>query len=281
MALMMCKSTQTLHGTTLSFRRYPGALTITLGDGSESVSVRIPNNQLVQPEIKEDKNGVQFYNISTREIAIDSLQGVNLHDLPLLGQTFLTSAYLFVEPDKNQFTIWQADPTSDQDVIPQVESGSSFCTSSVASATVVQQTSTPTSNGTNVTPPDKSSSNTGAIAGGVVGGIAAVAIIAIIAFFLLRRRRKQPAPDSVALAPMMPEKHGDYYGPGSENPSPNDGVNGTKYSGRGVQELGAGDALRPELGGEERRSELEPEGVRTELAGEGHNQEAGRRYELQ
>ena len=220
------------------------------------MSVRIPNNQLVQPNIFINDDGVLSYNISTREINIDSLQAENLHDLPLLGQTFLTSAYLFVEPDKDQFTIWQADPTSDQNIIPQAEEDSSPCTSTGASATMARQSSTPTSSGSS-TFTTSNSLNAGAIAGGVIGGLAGLAIIAVIAFLLLRRKsKKEQSPHGIASDPTSPEKNGGYNLPGSQDPRPKDGANEIKYIGHGMQELSGHESLRSELGGEHARAEL-------------------------
>ena len=215
--------------------------------------MRIPNNQLVRPEIDENKDGVQTYNTSTRTVTIDSLQGGNLNDLPLLGQTFLTSSYLFVESDKDSFTIWQADPTSNQDVIPQVEIGSSFCTTARPSMTVVQQTSSPTSSGTSSGKDNlkKSSSNTGDTVGEVVGGLAAIVIIVAVVFFFLWRRRGRSGSNITAVASIMPDNNVSQYRDGSPLGS--------------LNEFGGSQGLRREMGNEGARLELEAKTVRREL----------------
>lgn len=46
----------------------------------------------------------------------------NAGDFPLLGQTFLTSAYIMVDYDKNEFTLWQANATSDEDLVVMLPS---------------------------------------------------------------------------------------------------------------------------------------------------------------
>ena len=243
--------------------------------------MRIPNNQLVQPEIHEDEDGIQFYNISARGIAIDSLQGGNSDDLPKLGQTFLTSAYLFVEPDEDRFTIWQANPTSDQDIIPQIGEGSSLCSSAVASATAVRQPPTPTSFGVDPRVVSNKSSNTGAIVGGVVGGVAAITILVAFAVFLLRRRRSRSAPENVPLAPMTSNKRGEYHASGGDGSSPNDSIGGRRHDARGVSELYETADTRPELGGNGIRPELGLDDARIEVAANERNDEPGKRYELQ
>ena len=232
------------------------------------MKVRIPNNQLVQEEITENNLGEQTYNASTRTVTIDSLQGSHLDDLPLLGQTFLTSTYLFVEPDRNSFTIWQASPMSNQDVIPQVDAGSSSCTTARPSTTIVQQTSNPTPSSTNIGNgiTGKSSSHAGAIVGGVVGGIAAVFVMAGIAFFLLRRRRRRSGSDGAVIASTTHEKSSNRYSNRSLMTS--------------LNEIGGSQGLRRELGGEEFRLELEQEGVRRELEGSGAERHDGGRFEL-
>ena len=231
---------------------YAGDLTFKLGSGDQAVSVRIPNNQIIRPEIGESREGVQEYNTSIRTVNIDSLHGGNLNDLPLLGQTFLTSAYLFVEPYKNTFTIWQADPTADQNILPQVEAGSSFCTTSRSSTAIIQQTSTPSSSGTSAGKnSEKNSSNTRAVAGGVIG-FAAMATIAAVAFFFLHRRwRERSRPDSAVPACFLPENNTMQYRNRSPLGRPN--------------ELGGGQGVRRELDDGGAILELEPEESRREL----------------
>ena len=65
--------------------RYPGDLTITMSSG---LSITIPNNQFVLPDLSVDDDGHLSSNESVREIIINSLQAENENDLPILGRQF-------------------------------------------------------------------------------------------------------------------------------------------------------------------------------------------------
>ncbi|MCJ1405933.1 hypothetical protein MMC11_009167 [Xylographa trunciseda] len=176
---------------------YDGDISFTLSSG---LVIRIPNNQLVVPDINIDSDGVPTSNVSTREILLNSLQEVNQNDLPLLGRTFLTSAYLHVNYDLNQFTLWQANPTLNESIVAVGSSGSPSCTSTASPAIIL---STPAVTGTASGSPTSSaiaapavqndkSVPTGAIVGAAVGGAAVIGIIAAIVLLLCFRRSRAP-----------------------------------------------------------------------------------------
>ena len=108
--------------------------------------------------------------------------------MPLLGQTFLTSAYLLVDNDHSQFTLWRSNATTNQNL---VAIGPSSCVSStsVVPSPVISTPSlaSPTSSSGNSGEPSRPVSK-GAIAGGVVGGLALVAFAAVAIIFVFRRR---------------------------------------------------------------------------------------------
>lgn len=91
---------------------YAGSLTFTISSGFK---ITIPNSQLVVPDMSTNNRGTTIINSSTqdstgphgatREILLDSMQGVNANDMPILGTPFLSSAYLSVNHDVDTFTL--------------------------------------------------------------------------------------------------------------------------------------------------------------------------------
>ena len=175
---------------------FDGDLEITL---SNSLTVTIPNKQLVLPELDYGDDGRPLIsNDSTREVLINSLQQINRYDMPLLGRVFLTSAYLHVNNEKEEWTMWQANPTTDQNIIAipgKVDSTcspSSTASSSSSAVNGITAVSTSTAgNGDNTPAPVKSAVlGTAAIVGIVIGATALLVLLAILGLFLIRKRRK-------------------------------------------------------------------------------------------
>lgn len=111
-----------------------------------------------------------------------SLQDVNQNDMPVLGMPFLSSAYLFVDDDHKQFTIWKGQPSETQNLVP---AGAPECNSS---APIPTSSATPLPNPP--APKPVKSSNKGAIAGGIIGGIAVIALCFGV-YYLVSRRHAQ------------------------------------------------------------------------------------------
>ena len=170
---------------------YDGDLTLTLSSGFK---IRIPNSQLVVPDIGISSTGAQTINDTTREVLLNSLQGVNADDIPKLGQTFLTSTYLYVDNEHEQFTLWQSNPTTDRNVI-------AVGPSAVCSSTTASPTSTLT---TQASSADHKSTAVGAIVGGIIGGIAFLSLLALAIFFIFRHK-KQGVDQGVYDQPGMPQ----------------------------------------------------------------------------
>ena len=75
----------------------------------------ITNDQLVLPDYSVDSVGqtvIQDSNV--RELLINPLEEINKNDMPILGQTFLTTAYLLVDNDQQTFTLWKNNLTSEE-----------------------------------------------------------------------------------------------------------------------------------------------------------------------
>ncbi|KAK7757026.1 hypothetical protein SLS62_001042 [Diatrype stigma] len=162
---------------------FQGDLTIDIRDGP---SVRIPNKQLVMPEryIREE-DGQIMANYSRSNLLINALQNINADDLSQLGQQFLSSAYLMVNQDSRQFTLWSADPTRVEDLVGINEEGqdvTQWCNSEPVAVPSPSESVTPPSSGD-----DGGGLGPGAIAGIAICGVLILA--SIIGVTLWKRRR--------------------------------------------------------------------------------------------
>ncbi|KAJ4328375.1 hypothetical protein N0V84_001246 [Fusarium piperis] len=89
---------------------YDGDFTIKLNTG---LSITIPNNQLIVPERRINENGEIYRNDSQPLLRINRMQD----GLISIGRFFFTSAYLATNEDAGKFTLWRANPTTDQDLV--------------------------------------------------------------------------------------------------------------------------------------------------------------------
>lgn len=146
------------------------------------MDITIPNHQLVVPNYGYDTQGsITAFNASTaNEVLINSLQDTNKNDMPLLGRAFLSSAYLMVDQDNQQFTLAEVNATSNQKI---VSNGPPVCQSSSAAGATNSPTISPTPATTH------QGISTGVIVGAVVGSAVALALC-LGAILLLRRRRR-------------------------------------------------------------------------------------------
>lgn len=103
---------------TMYCRNYDGDMTIDLSTG---LSVRIPNDQIITPHVDYDRNGSRVFNDSERDMLMTGLSQNTI----TLGRYFLTSAYLMVDYDSNQFTMWNANPTTLSSLKPVINAASS------------------------------------------------------------------------------------------------------------------------------------------------------------
>ncbi|KAF4628276.1 hypothetical protein G7Y89_g9875 [Cudoniella acicularis] len=196
-----------LYGSGPDSTPFQGDLTFELDSG---LTIRIPNDQLVVPNLSIDQqSGALIANSSTPELVINGIQQVNADDLPQLGRQFLSSAYVMVNQDSNQFTLWAANPTSKQDIVA-VDTANSvvdeFCTAdSVSGPSPVSGNSTassaPQSTSTTDVASTSSKPSSAAIGGIAVGVIAVVAAIAgVIIWFMIRKKRSKGSPSELAAS---------------------------------------------------------------------------------
>lgn len=138
------------------------------------------------PDVQVDRQGQTYISNDTlRELLVYNLEDSNVNDMPLLGQVFLTSVYLHVDNERERFTLWQAKPTTDEDLVAVQSASRPACNS----------TSTPGDQSGKVVP---SASSTRPLSAGAIAGIVLGALFAVLAgltlVFLCRRRKRGRAP---------------------------------------------------------------------------------------
>jgi hypothetical protein len=174
-----------------------------------SISIRIPNTQLVVPDRSVDPDtGRIVTNETVRNVVINPIQDVNEDDLPILGRLFLTSAYLSVNHDTETFSIWQAANSPEEPNMKALDTNnelvSDFCSSTEAPPPTETRSPSPP---THTTGPEKKGLSAAEIAGAVVGAVAFAAILGCLAVILLRKRMRQavaPVPDGVTYSESKP-----------------------------------------------------------------------------
>ena len=171
-----------LYGLPLTYHSYPGSLQVSLSNGP---SVTIPNDLLFVPQqsIQWDSGAITS-NQSMLTMLVETLPDGADREIPVLGRNFLEYVYLFVDLDANTFTLWEANVTSDTNLVAV----GGDCSSSTSGA----QNTTAATNPSTATP---ASLSTGAIAGIAVGGVAVIALIVAVVFVLLRRRKRTAGKD--------------------------------------------------------------------------------------
>ncbi|KAL9090991.1 MAG: hypothetical protein Q9159_001617 [Coniocarpon cinnabarinum] len=158
---------------------FDGDMTVQLSGG---LNPTISNSQLVLPDrsIDNDTGEVTVGNWSQSEVLINSFTEQNAYDQSILGRAFLSAAYLMVNQDAGTWTLWKANPTDEEDLVP-----------------VCNSTSTPAP-----APPKPSSKlhkiSRGAIAGAVMGSMVMAAFVIVAGVLLWRRYRVPPVLPEVA-----------------------------------------------------------------------------------
>lgn len=173
----------------LTHSSYNGGITFKLGGG---INIKIPNHQLVVPERKIDQEGNRFVNASKPVIRINSLQNTTANVLPILGRYFLTGAYVMGNPVAGKFTIWQANPTTDQSLVAVNDNNEVFDPSKACATTPTASltTNSPTAAADKPSRDNGNSTlSSGAIAGIAVGAAVAALACAVLLWLFVRKRR--------------------------------------------------------------------------------------------
>lgn len=156
-------------------------------------------------------------NSSGPNFLINSQQDVNANDMAALGSTFLSAAYLMVNQDAGQFTLWEANPTTQSDPVAVDEAGeeiTSFCAATDDDEEDPNPSPGSDAGDSSSGGPGQSGSpdlalagsgsatalSTGGIAGVAVGAVAGGVLIGAAVFWLLRRRKKAAAAAAAAAA---------------------------------------------------------------------------------
>lgn len=167
---------------------------------SPTFKVRIPNSQLVVPDLTYDTTtGMQVSNPSSPVLMINPMTGVNENDTPTIGRQFFSAAQLFVDLDRQQFTLWNANVTKESNlktVFNSTETQSRYCSTTTTPATPI-----PTGLG-------NASGRRALQIGGTVAIVVASLFAAAIAYWLficIRRRRRRIGTAVSTEAPPEPD----------------------------------------------------------------------------
>lgn len=181
---------------------YPGDLTFSFSSGLQTT---IPNSQLVAPVYIIDEQGATIFNDSKRDIMLAGLEAPNTNDMPILGSTFLSAAYLMVNQDDDTFTLWNSKATTDSSLfaVGGASSNSIPCSPKAVTPTTTTSRKAPA--------PSKKRMSAGAIAGITLGALFIVASIVFVLFWVHWRRtqaaaqnpeaQELPAPATGAILP--------------------------------------------------------------------------------
>lgn len=141
------------------------------------------------PDVTIAESGSLHFDPSKRVHCLSPLMSPNKDDMPILGLTFLTSAYLISNHERGEFSLWQANPTTTENIIPLDGSapleGSATCNSSLPekpSATTKQDQN----------PPDgRKMLTSGVVTGIVIPVLCAAAFTIVFAGLALRQRKRR------------------------------------------------------------------------------------------
>lgn len=139
----------------------------------------------------DETSGAVTYNYTDPDLLLLSLQDTNKDDMTVLGRNFFTSAYLMVNHDASQYTLWAANATREKALVAVDGNNQVYkdlCTVDTASPLNPSTTTTTTSS-----KPQNGLSSAG-IAGVVVGSVAGVALVLGALLFFLRKKKAKTQP---------------------------------------------------------------------------------------
>ncbi|KAI9794542.1 MAG: hypothetical protein M1816_004429 [Peltula sp. TS41687] len=167
---------------------FSGNLTIKLSTG---VNITVPNHQLVRPEILVDDAGKRYItNDTIREIYM-----TNGSSRPwVFGSPFFSAIQLHVNDEEGKFTLWQANPTSKEDLVAVVDK--------TATTTCTPNSTDPRTSPTQRPQKSKGRSNNVVAIGASIGVVAIFVILGgiIYTFYYRRRHAHQPIRGDSAIA---------------------------------------------------------------------------------
>lgn len=185
-------------------------------------TVKITNDQLLVPDLTLADDGTIQANASQKTLIINSLQDINANDSILIGRQFFSAAYMMSNLDKNQFTLWNSNPSGESKLVAINQDGalvdSGQCSTnatgstnttrpeSTASANPSDATTALSSPNTTAAAASSSSSLSGGIIAGIaVGSVAGAAVIAGVIVLLLRKKQQYSKASTGAVEVMSRE----------------------------------------------------------------------------
>ena len=158
----------------LTFRFYPG------------LDITIPNHQLITPEYDFDKQGHRYNKNDTNRLTqIYSLEGASKDWMPSFGMGFFSAAYMMVDNDRQQFTLWKGQPSTTQNLVSMGPAACSAVPSTTGSG------SGPAVGDSASRPRGQVVLDTGTLSGAVVGGVALAVCCFTIVWVLAKRRARR------------------------------------------------------------------------------------------
>ncbi|KAF2761322.1 hypothetical protein EJ05DRAFT_483703 [Pseudovirgaria hyperparasitica] len=163
---------------------YQGDIIIGLESG---LNVTIPNSQFVVAEnMVSNDTGVVAYNSKIQYVMLGQNEYEHVEVL-MLGKYFFTAAVMLVNHEIGEFTLWEANPTTDTDLVSiPASQDDSLCQPSptgIINPILPMSTLNPSQQ------EPSSKFPIGAIIGVIIGGVALLAIIVIISFCYIRRNK--------------------------------------------------------------------------------------------
>ncbi|KAL9634830.1 MAG: hypothetical protein Q9164_003845 [Protoblastenia rupestris] len=160
---------------------YDGDLTFSFYPG---LDIRIPNHQLITPEYDFDEQGQRYDKNNTNRLTqIYSLEEISKDWMPSFGMGFFSAAYLMVDNDRQQFTLWKGQPSEEQNIVAL---GASACNTTTP---LPGSGLGPAPGGATPRARGNASLSEGAMAGVVIGAIAFL-LGCLAGFWLLKRRQR-------------------------------------------------------------------------------------------
>lgn len=146
-------------------------------------------------------------------ILMSPTEAENSNDMPIIGMQFFSAAYLMVDLEAGTFTLWQANATTETNVVPiggncaEASKSSSSSSSSIAATPTTTKhaysdVATRTAESSSVSSPQTSPQtlSTGTIAGIVVGGVLFIALLGGTCLFLFRRKQRRSTAGNSSIA---------------------------------------------------------------------------------
>lgn len=169
--------------------RFDGGLAIALSNG---LSANIANKQLVVVDRWNDEEGEIQYDAKYMEVLINRLKDFSPGLLPRIGSAFFSAAYLMVDQDAEEFSLWEIEPDNqygfksdgqlglmEQQLVP-------ICTAK-DERLAIQPGSADAEDGNFQEKSTNNPLSRGAIVGIAVGALSGAAFLGTLLFFLIRR----------------------------------------------------------------------------------------------